>query len=68
VTSRSLRFEIPCGFEIQGETILSQCTAIGFTVKGDEHCAMNKRKIAEQDYEDKIKETFRQLGIEADEG
>jgi len=25
-------------------------------------------EITEQDYEDKIKETFRQLGIETDEG
>lgn len=36
VASRSTKLDIPHGFEIQNASVLSQCTAIGYTAKGSE--------------------------------
>jgi len=61
-----LRFQVPKGkvANIMGVINLLQSKfeilEIELTASGGE--------ITEQDYEDKIKETFRQLGIETDEG
>lgn len=45
IPSRSIKYEIPRGFRTTGETILSQCTAIGFTAKGTEWWAENLPKV-----------------------
>lgn len=36
IASRSIKLDIPRGFKVLGKTILSQCTAVGFTAKGTE--------------------------------
>lgn len=39
IPSRSCNVNIPQGLQIQGKTILSECTAVGFTAKGRERLA-----------------------------
>lgn len=39
VPSRSCKFTIEPGFEVQDKTVLSECTAVGYTAKGKERWA-----------------------------
>lgn len=43
--SRVAKFSIPRGFEVGGDTVLSQCTAIGFTAKGSERWAKDLPQV-----------------------
>ena len=45
VPSRATKFNIPRGFELSGDTVLSQCTAIGFTAKGSERWAKDLPQV-----------------------
>jgi O-acetyl-ADP-ribose deacetylase (regulator of RNase III) len=45
VPSRATKFSIPQGFEVSSDTVLSQCTAIGFTAKGTARWARDLPKI-----------------------
>jgi len=45
VPSRVTKFSIPQGFEVVGDTVLSQCTAIGFTAKGSERWAKDLPQV-----------------------
>lgn len=45
VPSRAAKFSIPRGLEVGGDTVLSQCTAIGFTAKRSERWAKDLPKV-----------------------
>jgi len=45
VPSRSTKFSITRGFKVSGDTVLSECTAIGFTAKGSERWAKDLPKV-----------------------
>lgn len=45
VPSRATKFSIPQGFEVSSDTVLSQCTAIGFTAKGSERWARDLPEV-----------------------
>jgi len=45
VDSRSFKFNVPRGLKIRGKTVLSECTAVGFTAKGSERWVPSLPKI-----------------------
>jgi len=45
VPSRATKFSITQGFEISSDTVLSQCTAVGFTAKGTERWARDLPEV-----------------------